>query len=77
MIVQYQLLVYTAHFLFSFSQDSQESPSPTSIGIAAHKKLPTCKVRRVDQAGFWVVREEGVSAMVLRTIVISGKLLWI
>ncbi|XP_013967531.1 nuclear RNA export factor 3-like [Canis lupus baileyi] len=23
--------------------DSQESPSPTSIGIAAHKKLPTCK----------------------------------
>jgi len=25
------------------SLDSQESPSPTSIGIAAHKRLPTCK----------------------------------
>ncbi|XP_040484682.1 nuclear RNA export factor 3 [Ursus maritimus] len=23
--------------------DSQESPSPTSVGIAAHKRLPTCK----------------------------------
>uniref|UniRef100_A0A8C0K044 Nuclear RNA export factor 3 n=2 Tax=Canis lupus dingo TaxID=286419 RepID=A0A8C0K044_CANLU len=39
--------------------DSQESPSPTSIGIAAHKKLPTCKVRRVDQAGYYLIYDSG------------------
>ncbi|XP_044767528.1 nuclear RNA export factor 3-like [Neomonachus schauinslandi] len=27
----------------SNSEDSQESPSPTSISTAAHKRLPTCK----------------------------------